>query len=57
MKQIVLKDKEIDLLLIALRCMDEENYNAFTWKSIPWNEAKELKDKLRAKLKSVLFNV
>ena len=40
MKQIVLKDKEIDLLLIALRCMDEENYNAFTWKSIPWNEAR-----------------
>ena len=57
MKQIVLNDKEIGLLLTALRCMDKENYNAFTWKSIPWNEAKELKDKLRAKLKSVLFNV
>ena len=52
-----LSNSEIGLLLTALRCMDKENYNAFTWKNIPWDEAKELKDKLRTKLKCVLFSV
>lgn len=56
-KNILLSDEELELLITSLHCVDERNYNAYTTTYIPWSEAKELKDKLRIKLKRVLLNV
>lgn len=56
-KNIVLSDEELELLIIGLHCIDERNYNVYTTMYTPWNEAKELKEKLRIKLKRVLLNV
>lgn len=56
-KNVVLSDEELELLITSLHCVDERNYNVYTTTYIPWSEAKELKEKLRIKLKRVLLNV
>ena len=56
-KNIVLSDEELELLITSLHCVDERNYNVYTTMCTPWNKAKELKEKLRIKLKRVLLNV
>ena len=48
------RKKQLWYLWIA---RDERNYNVYTATCTPWNEAKELKEKLRIKLKRVLLNV
>lgn len=56
-KHITLSDEELELLITGLHCIDERNYNVYTTTYTPWSEAKELKEKLRIKLKRVLLNV
>lgn len=56
-KNIVLSNEELELLITGLHCVDERTYNCFTRTYTPWSEAKELKEKLRIKLKRVLLNV
>lgn len=56
-KHIVLSDEELELLIAGLHCVDERSYNFYTTTYTPWNEAKELKESLRIKLKRVLLNV
>ena len=56
-KHIVLSDEELELLITGLHCVDERSYNFYTTTYTPWSEAKELKEKLRIKLKRVLLNV
>lgn len=53
-KNVVLSNEELELLITGLHCVDERSYNFYT---TPWSEAKELKEKLRIKLKRVLLNV
>lgn len=56
-KNVALSDEELELLITSLHCVDERRYNFYTTTYIPWSEAKELKEKLRIKLKRVLLNV
>ena len=56
-KNIVLSDEELELLITSLHCVDERSYNFYTTTYTLWSEAKELKEKLRIKLKRVLLNV
>lgn len=56
-KNIVLSNEELELLITGLHCVDEHSYNFYTTTYTPWNEVKELKEKLRIKLKRVLLNV
>lgn len=53
-----IKDAIVSKVLINVRYEDHEvHYNVYTTMYTPWNEAKELKEKLRIKLKRVLLNV
>lgn len=56
-KHITLSDEELELLITSLHCVDERNYNVYTTTYTPWSEAKELKEKLRIKLKRAFLNV
>ncbi len=49
-KNVILSDEELEMLITSLHCMDERNYNLNARTSIPWNEAKEIKETLRVKL-------
>lgn len=53
----MLSNEELELLITGLHCVDESSYNFYTTTYTPWNEAKELKENLRIKLKRVLLNV
>lgn len=54
-KNISLTEEEIELLTIALRCMDEERYNMFTTSYKTYSEVKEQKNSLRVKLINALY--
>lgn len=56
-KNVILSDEELEMLITSLHCMDERNYNFNTRTSIPWNEAKEIKETLRVKLLRAQLNV
>lgn len=56
-KNVILSDKELELLITGLHCIDECGYNVYSRTCTPWSEAKELKENLRIKLKRVLLNV
>lgn len=56
-KNVILSDEELELLITSLHCVDERNYNVYTTTYTPWSEAKELKEKLRIKLKRAFLNV
>ena len=56
-KNIELSDKELELLITGLHCIDEHGYNGYRRTCTPWSEAKELKDTLRVKLIRVQLNV
>ena len=56
-KNIMLSNKELELLITGLHCVDKRNYNVYTTTYTPWSQAKELKENLRIKLKRVLLNV
>ena len=56
-KNVVLSNKELELLITGLHCVDERSYNFYTTTYTAWSEAKELKENLRIKLKRVLLNV
>ena len=49
-KNVILSDKELELLVTSLHCVDEKTYNCFTRTNTPWSEAKEMKKTLRVKL-------
>lgn len=49
-KNVILSDEELEMLITSLHCMDERNYNFNARTSIPWSEAKEIKETLRVKL-------
>ena len=56
-KNIILSDEELEMLITSLHCMDERNYNFYARTSIPWSEAKEMKETLRVKLIRAQLNV
>lgn len=56
-KNVILSDEELELLITGLHCIDESTYNFYTTTYTPWNEAKELKENLRIKLKRASLNV
>lgn len=49
-KNIVLSDKELELLITGLHCVDERGYNVYSRTCTPWSESKETKETLRVKL-------
>lgn len=49
-KNVVLSDKELELLITGLHCIDERGYNVYSRTCTPWSEAKEMKEALRVKL-------
>lgn len=53
----MLSDEELNLLIIGLHCVSKGIYNFYTTTYTPWNEAKELKENLRIKLKRASLNV
>lgn len=53
---ISLSNEELNLLIVGLYCTGESAYRFYTNDYMPWNEAKEIKEKLKIKLKSTLFN-
>lgn len=56
-KNIELSDKEFELLITSLHCVDERSYNFYTTTYTPWSEAKEMKETLRVKLIRAQLNV
>lgn len=54
---IELSDKELELLITGLHCVDERNYNVYSRTCTPWSEAKEMKETLRVKLIRAQLNV
>ena len=56
-KNVVLSNKELELLITGLHCVDERSYNFYTTTYTPWSEAKELKETLRVKLIRAQLNV
>lgn len=56
-KSIELSDKEFELLITGLHCIDERSYNVYSRTYIPWSEAKEIKETLRVKLIRAQLNV
>lgn len=56
-KNIELSDKELELLITSLHCMDEGNYNFYARTPTLWSEAKEIKETLRVKLIRAQLNV
>lgn len=56
-KSIELSDKEFELLITGLHCIDERSYNGYRRTCTPWSEAKEIKETLRVKLIRVQLKV
>lgn len=56
-KNVILSDKELELLITSLHCIDERSYNVYSRTLTPWSEAKELKETLRVKLIRAQLNV
>lgn len=56
-KNVMLSDEELNLLIIGLHYVSKGIYNFYTTTYTPWNEAKELKENLRIKLKRAFLNV
>ena len=56
-KNIELSDKELELLITGLHCVDERSYNGYSRTCTPWSEAKEIKEILRVKLIRAQLNV
>ena len=52
---IELSDEELELLLKSLRCLNENSYNMYTIRMASWDSVKEIKENLRLKIKSKLF--
>ena len=52
---IELSDEELELLLTSLRCLNENSYNMYTIRMASWYSVKEIKENLRLKIKSKLF--
>ena len=54
---IELSDEELELLLTSLRCLNENSYNMYTTRMAFWDSVKEIKENLRLKIKSKLFEL
>lgn len=54
---IKLSDEELELLLTSLRCLNENSYNMYTTRMASWDSIKEIKENLRLKIKSKLFEL
>lgn len=52
---IELLDEELELLLTSLRCLNENSYNMYTTRIASWDSVKEIKENIRLKIKSKLF--
>ena len=52
---IELSDEELELLLTSLRCLNENSYNMYITRMASWDSVKEIKENLRLKIKSKLF--
>lgn len=54
---IELSDEELELLLTSLRCLNENSYNMYTTRMASCNSVKEIKENIRLKIKSKLFEL